>query len=373
MNNKLFDKIYGSLIGAAIGDAMGGPVEMLDYDEIKESYGKVNQLLYYNNVELSPHGPWAKEAGNYTDDTRLRNLIVNAIIDKQGNISDKELIKEVSKYFHNASEGLEKEWIEEYYYKAIYQNDKLAFGGQPQNAGVMALQPIGIINICDPDKAFEEAFKLSFFVESYSKYSGAFAAALSATAFIPNIQNDEIISKSMSAMYEYKKSVEGPRWFNTDLYQHVGEENEKIINRAIKIAKKYKDPFCTEFQKEIYDNALQKYKYDGAETVALTCSILAFENLSFEDAVSAAVCLGRDNDSSATLVGAVAGAKYGASQIPQKWIDTIETVNKDFMQIKEQAENLTGIVESKLAKQIKIIENIKKIANIELKEKSNIR
>ena len=362
MNNKLFDKIYGSLIGAAIGDAMGGPVEMLDYDEIKSKFGKVDQLLYYENVEPNPHGPWTKEAGSYTDDTRLRNLIVNAIIDKQGNITDKELIKEIARYFHNATEGLEKEWIEEYYYKAIYQNDKLAFGGQPTNAGVMGLQPIGIVNICNPEAAFSEAFKLSFFVESYSKYSGAFAATLSAAAFIPNIQNDEIIKLSLSAMYEYKKSVEGSRWFNSDLYQHVGEENEKIITIAIDIAKKHEDPFSTKFQKEIYENALQKYKYDGSETVALTCSILAFEKLSFEDAVSAAVCLGRDNDSCATLVGAVAGARFGASKIPMNWIETIEKVNKGtFLPIKEQAEKLTEIVEKNLNIQIKIIENIKKI------------
>ena len=361
MKNKLFDKIYGCLIGAAIGDAMGGPVEMLDYDEINEKFGKINSFLYYENIEPNPHGPWSKEAGSYTDDTRLRNLIVNSIIEKNGNISDKDLIKEINKYFHNANNKLEREWIEEYYYKAIYQNDKLAFGGQPQNAGVMALQPVGIINICDPDKAFEEAFKVSFFVESYSKYSGAFAAALCASSFIPNIENDEIISRSLSAMYEYKKSVEGPRWFNTDLYQHVGEENEKIINRAIEIAKKYKDPFCADFQKDIYKDALQKYKYDGSETVALTCSILAFNNLSFEDTVSAAVCLGRDNDSSATLAGAVAGAKCGASQIPKEWINTIETVNNDFMPIKKQAYKLTDIIENKLAKQVKLMENIKSI------------
>ncbi|HJO94369.1 MAG TPA: ADP-ribosylglycohydrolase family protein [Victivallales bacterium] len=361
MLNNMFKKIYGCLIGAAIGDAMGGPVEMLDHDQISREYGKVQDLLYYDNVDPNPHGPWKKDAGSITDDTRLRNLIINAVVNSEYNISEYDVDKEIINFYHNSENELQKDWIEEYYYKAIYKASKLAFGGQPTNAGVMSLQPIGILYLCDPDTAFSKAFNLFNYTDSYSRYSGAFSAALTSAGFIPGVTAKETVLLSLDAMKKYKLSVEGPRWTNVDLYQHVAMENEQLIFRAIEIAEKYNDVDSESFKKEIYDKLLQKYKYDGSETIALSVAALIAAKGDFKISVQGAVNLGRDNDSSATLVGAVTGAMSGADIIPKTWKDVIIKANKNEVCIKEQAENLYRIIQKQIKNQ-EIINN--RISNI---------
>ena len=37
--SRLFNKVYGCMLGGAIGDALGGPVEHMTPEEIRESYG----------------------------------------------------------------------------------------------------------------------------------------------------------------------------------------------------------------------------------------------------------------------------------------------------------------------------------------------
>ncbi|MCP4177740.1 MAG: hypothetical protein GY756_08235 [bacterium] len=361
MSNNMFNKIYGCLIGAAIGDAMGGPVEMLDHDQITKKYGKVKNLLFYDDVEPNPHGPWKKDAGSITDDTRLRSLIINAIVSSKYDLSEYDIDREIINFFHNAENDLQKNWIEEYYYKAIYKASKLAFGGQPTNAGVMSLQPIGILYLCDPDLAFSKAFNLFNYTDSYSRYAGAFSAAMTSAGFIPGITAKEIILLSLEAMKKYKSSVEGPRWSNVDLYQHVAMENEKLIYKAIEIAEKHRDADSEDFKKEVYDNLLQKYKYDGAETIALSVAVLIASNGNFKNSVLGAVNLGRDNDSSATLVGAVTGAMSGIDLVPITWKEVIIEANKEEVCFKGQAEDLHSIIQKQLNKQKIINDRINNI------------
>jgi len=81
----------------------------------------------------------------------------------------------------------------------------------------------------------------------------------------------------------------------------------------------------------------------------------------FKISVQGAVNLGRDNDSSATLVGAVTGAMSGADIIPKTWKDVIIKANKNEVCIKEQAENLYRIIQKQIKNQ-EIINN--RISNI---------
>jgi poly(ADP-ribose) glycohydrolase ARH3 len=45
---------------------------------------------------------------------------------------------------------------------------------------------------------------------------------------------------------------------------------------------------------------------------------------SFEDACTFAVQMGGDTDTIAAMAGAVAGARFGATAIPQRWLDPLE-------------------------------------------------
>ncbi len=349
------DKIFASLIGGAIGDAMGGPVEMLDWDEIKEKYGVIDTLLYYENVEPNPHGPFKKDAGTYTDDTRFRNLIVEAIINKQGYITEFDLGKYIIEYFHNSKEKLEAEWIEEYYYKVIYKDKKEMFGGQPANGGVMSAAIFGTLYMCDPVKAFQRTFDDLFISNSYARYAAGLVAAMVAASYIEGITVNEIIDLGMDAMRVSKRNVEGPLWINSDLYFHVALENERLIADAMEIALRYDDVYSDELRKELYEKCLQKYKYDGSETVAIVIAMLLVSKGNFKKAITGAVCLGRDNDSSATVLGSICGAMHGSSVIDKEYIDTVEKVNFEFRSFKDQAEKLYDILVALTEEEFKIL------------------
>jgi len=162
--SPLFKRVYGALIGSAIGDAMGGPVEMLPFEEIERKYGVVDELLPYLDKEPSAHGLWTKEAGSYTDDTRIARIYCLAIIEKGDVPTDKDIARAFVNYYHSATGRFSKDFIEEYYLKAIYREDKQIFGGQSTNAGIMGIAPFGAVNACNVQKAFDDAFKDMFVV-----------------------------------------------------------------------------------------------------------------------------------------------------------------------------------------------------------------
>ena len=58
---------------------------------------------------------------------------------------------------------------------------------------------------------------------------------------------------------------------------------------------------------------------------ALTYAFWALLNHdSLEETIIAAVALGHDTDTTAAVAGALAGAAYGASAIPARWLDILQ-------------------------------------------------
>jgi hypothetical protein len=55
-----------------------------------------------------------------------------------------------------------------------------------------------------------------------------------------------------------------------------------------------------------------------------TCLYLLFVTSSFEEAISEVVNLGGDTDTAGAILGAMAGAYYGAHAIPKRWLDGLQ-------------------------------------------------
>ena len=353
----LFKKVYGALVGAGIGDAMGGPVEFWYYKKIIEKFGKIETLMPYDR-EPNPHGPWKKEAGTYTDDTRLNKLFCQAVLDKRGVPTDKDLAKAIINYYHAADDGLAKQWIEEYYFKAVYREDKNVFGGQPTNGGIMAIAPLGVINPCNPRQALADAYDALFMVEGYSRYSAAIAAAAVSSAMKPDSTVDTIIGDCLEAASYHKSKVEGLLWPATDLYRHVGEKNEQLINKGIEIAKKHGNPYT--LRDELLANIQQQFGPDGSETLAIALTMFYAAKGDYAESIKGAVNYGRDNDSSASVAGAIAGAFNGADKIPAEWIELVERVNPT-PRFREIAESFCEIITAKQQQDLKVLNNLEEL------------
>lgn len=323
--NIIFDKIYGALIGSAIGDAMGGPVEGLHYSEIMKRYGRVETLLPYTEVIPGYHGPFDKKPGTYTDDTRISILLAQAVIHAGGPPKRGDIVHALAEYYFNAETELERGFIEEYYLKGVYGDSKEVFGGRPTNGGIMGIAPLGSIFPCDPDNAFSHVFQTLFISTGTARSASAFAAAMIAAAMKSDADWNSVMRDAFEADSRYKNSVEASGWRNSGLYPIVAVKTEKMARTAMELGSMADSVYS--FIPELYKAVVQPFFADGSESLAIAVAMFCAARGDFASTIQGCVNFGRDNDSSAAVGGAVAGALCGASHIPREWADTVENAN----------------------------------------------
>lgn len=322
--DKLWDKIYGALAGLAIGDAMGAPVEMMSFEEIESAYGFVKEFLPYKEEQIGCHGSFSLRAGSYTDDTRMVKLLSQAALKDRGRLDSNTVGMALINGYFQAGSQIEKEFLEEYFYKAALRQDKQIFGGQPTNGGIMCCAPWGILSACAPGQAFDQCFEALFFVEGYARYSAPIAAAAIAQAFCPDAAVGECIEAGLEAIADHKRRREGSQWQNWSSYPQVASKNEELLRRALAIAKE--DTAERDFYRRLREATAQPFFADGAETLAVSMAF-ASRAKDFRHGILLAVNYGRDCDSSAAVTGALLGALWGVSAIPRPWIQKVEECN----------------------------------------------
>lgn len=324
-NSVIFKKVYGALIGSAIGDAMGGPVEGFSFSKIERDYGFVKSLLPYTEIEIAVHGPFEKMAGAYTDDSRMSKIFAQAIIEKGGVANSKDIAKAYIDYYHAAQNELEKGFMEEYYYKAIYGENKEVFGGQPTNGAIMGIAPYGVISPCNPYKSLCDAFEALFMVGGYARYASAMAAAAISSAMKPDADYTTVIIDMFDAVQRHKQQVEGSRWAQCHMYPYVGRKSEKLTEDGMDAVSRHIN--FNAARQDLSDAVVQEFFADGAESLAIATSLFHMAKGDFTDTVTYCVNFGRDNDSSASIGGALAGALNGIDAIPHEWVEQVEQVN----------------------------------------------
>lgn len=352
----LNDRIYGGIIGLAIGDAMGGPVEGLSYQEIDADYGRLCKLLPYKNIRVNPHGPFRVDAGCYTDDTRMSIILSRAVIRSGGSPLRGHIAEAIVDYSRNAETALERSFIEEYMLKSMHTDDKEAFGGRPTNGGIMGIAPLGLIYPCDPQRAYSETFRNLFISTGTARSASALAAAMIAAAMKPGANADSAVNDALSAAASYKRDVEGRYWRESNLYPIASLKAEQLLEQAAELGIKYRDPFA--FQKDLFELVVQPFFADGSETLAIAAAMLTAAGGDFEGTVTGCVNFGRDNDSSAAVGGAVAGALCGASAINPEWIKTVEEANPaplPQLDLKELADILCSVTARRIKTESRVL------------------
>lgn len=320
----LYSKVYGALIGGAIGDAMGGPVEMMSWEEIRRQYGHVSELMQYKENQLGPHGCFTTAPGSYTDDSRMVKVICEAMDKDNGHIGRAELSMALQRAYILAESERDKAFYEEYYYKSVYGERKAVFGGQTTNGAIMCMAPFGIINACRPRQAHDECFDSLFFTEGYARYSASIAAAALAAAFTQESDVETCIHAAIEAAKRHKGRREGSYWTRWSCYEEVAAKNERLLNSAIEASARKADDIS--LYKWLDENIAQPFFADGSETLALALTF-SLRAGSFSQAIELCVNYGRDCDSSAAVAGALCGALYGAEGIPEHWIEQVEKAN----------------------------------------------
>jgi ADP-ribosyl-[dinitrogen reductase] hydrolase len=282
------DKALGAFVGLAIGDALGAPVEF----KKRGSFPVVSEMLSGGYFRL-PAGAW-------TDDTAMA-LCLSDALKHNSNIDARDLLERFCRWAsdgENTSTGISV---------GIGQNTLRVLGefkrhnylnAQPTkqradgNGAVMRLAPVSIRHWRNPKIASEVAIKQSQ-ITHYSTISAASCELLSLMLVYLISGNDWKAAKEV-AVEEVK----------------LGEA-KYLTTEAWKI------------------RAESTISSTGFVLHTMEAAFWAVENSSsFEDCLVKAVNLGDDADSVGAVAGQLAGALYGVSAIPTRWLEKLYKRNE---------------------------------------------
>lgn len=320
---EVYDKIYGSFLGAAVGDAMGAVTETKTTDMILEKFGG-----YIEDFVTPPDDCYVRGrlAGSVTDDFSLAYFTAFELIKCKGKVTEKvaenSLLtwSEYPEFFSLAGpttqcavlalKGKKCQRTEE----QIGCNNMFATDG-----AAMKIFPVGLINPGNLDKAIEEAAIMCMPTHPYNVTisSAAAIAAAVAKAMEANVELDDVLE---AGIYGAKRGYE--------LGNKIGKplavpSVEKRIKLAVEIGKKGLS--WEETMRELAD--VIGSGISASEAIPCAFGILAANPNDTMGAIRMSANIGNDTDTIGTMVGAIAGALYGAKTIPEKFLDTINNVN----------------------------------------------
>ena len=279
------DRARGALLGLAAGDAVGTSVEF----QPRGSFEPVTDML--------GGGPFELEPGQWTDDTSMALCLAESLIDRRG---------------HDAADQMRRylKWMNHGYFSATgkcfdvgvttrNQLRRFERTGEPHdpavdedsaaNGSLMRLAPVSIRWSHEPDEVV------------------AMAAASSRPTHPASRPVDSC--KVLAAMTA--SLIRGVPWEQvsaTDFWTHGPLHPE--VEAVARGSWRGKEP--------------PAIKGTGYSVAALEAAIWAVAGAKeFCDAILRAVNLGDDADTTAAIAGQLAGARFGASVIPELWLELL--------------------------------------------------
>ena len=276
------DRAIGALLGLAVGDALGTTLEF----SARDTKPRVTDIV--------GGGPFRLEAGQWTDDTAMA-LALAASLDERGELDEHDLMerfvswRETGEYSATGtcfdigitiSSALRR-------FKA--SGNPVAGSTDPMSAGngsLMRLAPVAIRYWNDADTRTNAAAR-----QSHTTH-GAPEAVAACVAYA------DLIAEAISGV----------------------PKNEVLRPRNHDYAGKIRGIMAGSWRGKHRD----EIRGSGYVAHALEASLWCVGRTgSFAEAVVLAANLGEDADTTAAITGQLAGALYGASGIPQDWLDKL--------------------------------------------------
>ena len=315
--DRVFDKVYGALSGLAIGDSFG--------DASRKAENRSN---YQVTTDFNKGASWS------TDDTEFALLTAKTIIRCRGKLTTEECVRS---------------WMEDVVTQDEYKRggaseieaaNNLRKGLQPPLSGKfntfhmsdgssMRIGPVGILCAGDVEKAKEYARIESEISHFRDGVWGAQVVAAAVAAAMVDGSMEEIFDAAMSAIPE-----ESWLYYNMTRAFEILEQRGSLLEAWM----------------ELHDFLWTSSWATTAEAIPSAFVCLKAVNDDFRKGVTLAGNFGRDADTIGAVAGVILGAKYGASQMPQAWIEktrfpsgTCLTFTKG-IDIRDYAEKITDII-----------------------------
>lgn len=333
--NALFNKVRGCLYGGAVGDALGAPSEGKDPDQIKARYGEILDFVE----------PWqgpsdvGKGNGRHTDDTHMVRVLSEMYIDADRRLDVFDFASGIANRIGNeprfvSEYGREIPLVDRLFHpeKWLFQRHGLA-NADPRSGGVgnmvncgaaMYAAPVGIVNACNPERAYRDA------IDIFSAHQVSFG--LEAAGIMAFAVAHAFLDCSVQDIYDacLDRSHEGTR-LALEALRPVALGNSDwrsalpLVRSAIAPYDTAPDAFGDRGNGT--DNWHPSREH-SIEEVPVALALMLICKGDFESSIASSSNYGRDCDSIASMAGAILGALHGDATIRNSWIRIVNNANR---------------------------------------------
>ncbi|GLH00526.1 Putative adp-ribosylglycohydrolase posttranslational modification [Gryllus bimaculatus] len=318
MDILMASKYRGCLLGALLGDCLGAPYEG------ESLVSKVVLQQYFDKLG----GPYFKAPVKmYTDDTAMTKCLLNNILSNRG-VEPRDLAKRFTvEYFNEPRRGYGQNVID-VFHKLRAEKFEDPFGparaqfngsGSYGNGGAMRIAPIALFYYKSLSDVIENA-KVSTKVTHTNK-KGVDGAVLQAVAICQSLQSNpegklnpqEFSDKLFNVMASVEKDEEG-----------LGLDDPTPYQAQLRVVKDLLEKGDAASDEEVQMKLGTSVAALYSVPTAIFCFLRARTNIPeietdnpFRRTLQYAISLGGDTDTIASMAGAIAGAFYGDSFIPE--------------------------------------------------------
>jgi poly(ADP-ribose) glycohydrolase ARH3 len=294
------DAAAGALLGTFVGDALGMPFE-------GQAAAAIPAWLEMEESRLG--------RSTYTDDTQMMIALAESLLER-GAVNEAHLAGAFLDAFDPGRGygsgtvellGLWRQGV------PITQAAGRLYGGAGSlgNGAAMRIAPIAVRFAASPDLLYAQARRSASLTHAHPLAIDA--AIVQAVGIAAALRGEEILSATRDAP-------------ETALIRQQ-------LDRATNLLADGADPD---------DAAIQLGNSAEAHRSVPTAILAAASQPRFEQAVSFAVRCGGDTDTLGAMAGAIAGARHGASAIPERWLNALEDREKGRRHVERLAEALVA-------------------------------
>ena len=276
------DRCRGALLGLALGDALGVPVEFMrpgTFDPV---------------TELMGGGPHGLMPGEWTDDTSMALCLAESLIQCRGFDAEDQLRR----------------------YVRWWRNGHLSSTGMCFDIGITTRAAL---------EAFESTGQPSGLTSDDTAGNGSIMRLAPIPIFYANnmFEAVEYAGRSSATTHAAHEAVEACRFMAAVMVRALtGSDKEEVLAPALV------DELSDNMKRVAFGSfrifSPPQIRGTGYVVESLEAALWAFQNSdNFADGARMAVNLGDDADTTGAVYGQIAGAFYGASEIPAHWVDAL--------------------------------------------------
>lgn len=306
------DRAKGVLLGLACGDALGRPVEFATPDRIQREHGRVTEML--------GNGTYNQPAGTITDDTEMALCLTRSLLE-QGRFDGADIAERFVGWYESGPFDIggmtrralqrirdgeswdsagEREW------------EASAEGSNAGNGSVMRCAPLAVAYIDYPAALVRTSVDSSRITHADPRCTMG-CALLNLTIAAALQGADEPLAASRSLLSED---------LATSLHRTVG-----VVPDGASTVLEGGLPEALRAAVADVPDAIDPDRLSNSGYVVDTLQTALYDALTADtadDAIITAVNRGGDADTIGAVAGAVAGARFGASSLPDRWLDVID-------------------------------------------------